>query len=176
MNAIKLFGAAAVIVLTSTALHAASDYLMEIDGLKGKVVPAPKPKPTPLPRAVLVPQNPTPGLLLPAVQAVQPAAAPGAVVAPKSAAPALLASAAHVAKPATCGQGYTAIGLKLQKHEGKAWYEYQCVAEQQVDRTCNSDTSVTAVKDEFVSLPSDEQSHKSKLLMSYKCFHYVPVK
>lgn len=106
-----------------------------------------------------------------------PAAAPAsATFAPKGNTGTLAAPAVPAPLAASCGPGFSVSGLKLQKHEGKAWYEYQCVAEQQINRTCNADTTITAVKDEFVSLPSDEQSHNSRLQMSYKCWHYVPVK
>lgn len=85
--------------------------------------------------------------------------------------------AAHGApKPATCGPGFTAVGKKLVTHEGKKWYQYTCARQETIIRTCNADTDVTDVKDKIISLPSDGQSKKSKLQLSYKCFHYVPVK
>ncbi|WP_101759126.1 hypothetical protein [Oceanicoccus sp. KOV_DT_Chl] len=93
----------------------------------------------------------------------------------KSASPKVGFQAAGAAKPATCAQGFTPIGIKLQQHEGKKWYEYQCVSEQSINRICNADTQVTDVNDKIVSLPSDGKSKKSKIQLSYKCFNYVPV-
>ncbi|MGD2118643.1 MAG: hypothetical protein PVG66_09800 [Chromatiales bacterium] len=79
-------------------------------------------------------------------------------------------------KPATCAPGFIPVDKKLVEHEGKKWYEYNCVHQEVINRTCNMDTQVTNVKNDFVSLPSDGKSKKSKLMMSYKCFNYVPVK
>jgi len=84
-------------------------------------------------------------------------------------------TAVTVAKPATCAPGFVAIDKKLVSHEGKKWYEYSCVQQKVINRTCNADTSVIDVDDKFVSMPSDGKSKKSKLYMSYKCFNYVPV-
>lgn len=84
-------------------------------------------------------------------------------------------AAQAVAKPATCASGFVAVGKKLVQHEGKKWYEYTCAHEEVINRVCNTDTQVIDVKDKFISLPSDGQSKKSKLQMSYKCFNYVPV-
>lgn len=91
----------------------------------------------------------------------------------QKASPTFTATAA--AKPATCGKGFTAVGKKLINHEGKKWYEYTCARQEVIIRTCNADTQVTNVKNNFISLPSDGKSKNSKLNMSYKCFNYVPV-
>lgn len=85
-------------------------------------------------------------------------------------------AAAGVPLPAVCGKGFTPVGQKLVKHEGKAWYQYTCARQEDIVRTCNADTDVTDVKDSIVSLPSDGTSQNSRLQLSYKCFHYVPVK
>ena len=82
---------------------------------------------------------------------------------------------AGMPKAATCAKGFTVVGKKLMKHEGKSWYEYTCARQETIVRTCNADTDVTDIKNDIVSLPSDGQSHNSKLQLSYKCFNYVPV-
>ena len=89
--------------------------------------------------------------------------------------PKMSIAAQGAAKPAVCGAGFTAVGKKLVTHEGKKWYEYTCAYQKTITRVCNSDTQVTDIKDKIVSLPSDGQSKKSKIQMSYKCFNYVPV-
>jgi len=89
--------------------------------------------------------------------------------------PQLKIQASGAAKPPTCAVGFTPVGMKLVEHEGKKWYEYSCVREEIINRTCNTDTQVYDVNDKFISLPSDGVSKKSKLQMQYKCFNYVPV-
>jgi hypothetical protein len=81
-----------------------------------------------------------------------------------------------IPKPPTCASDFTPVGIKLVKHEGKQWYEYSCAREETIVRSCNADTDVTAVKNDIISLPSDGKNQNSKLQLSYKCFHYVPVK
>lgn len=114
--------------------------------------------------------------LLASVIATSIAQAEGLQLKAQQAKPTANFQAAGAPKPPACAQGFTPVGMKLQEHEGKKWYEYQCAYQQNINRTCNADTDVTEVKDQIISLPSDEQSHKSKMMLSYKCFHYVPVK
>lgn len=78
--------------------------------------------------------------------------------------------------PAQCAPGFTPIKIKLIKHEGKRWYQYDCVQQKVIKRSCNADTEVINVKNQFVTLPSDGKSNDSKLFLSYGCFNYIPVK
>jgi len=95
---------------------------------------------------------------------------------PQMATPKTVLSAVSMAKPAQCAAGFTPINLKLVEHEGKKWYQYDCVQQKVIKRSCNADTEVIKVKNQFVSLPSDGQSDNSKMYLSYSCFNYVPVK
>ena len=79
-------------------------------------------------------------------------------------------------KPAVCASGYKVIGKKLINHEGKEWYTYQCVQQQNITPKCNADTDVIKVKNKFVGKPSDGVNKNFKVMMSYECFNYVPVK
>lgn len=78
-------------------------------------------------------------------------------------------------KPAVCASGYKVIGKKLINHEGKKWYTYQCVQQQNISPKCNADTDVIKVKNKFIGKPSDGVNNNFKVMMSYECFNYVPV-
>lgn len=79
-------------------------------------------------------------------------------------------------KPAVCASGYFAVNKKLMNFEGKKWYAYQCIQQQNIKPKCSTDTGVIKVKNQFVGKPSDGVNSKFKVMMSYECFHYIPVK
>ncbi len=82
---------------------------------------------------------------------------------------------ANIPKPPKCATGFTVVGKKLITHEGNKWWEYTCAYQKTVTRICNADTVIDDIKNKFISLPSDGQSSKTKVQMSYKCINYNPV-
>lgn len=90
--------------------------------------------------------------------------------------PKLKVAANHIVNPPQCAEGFTPINIKLVEHEGEKWYQYDCVQQKVIKRSCNADTEVTNVKNKFIDMPSDGKSNNSKLNLSYTCFNYIPVK
>lgn len=93
---------------------------------------------------------------------------------PKRAKTSQLTKATFV-KPALCANGYKVINKNLVQHEGKKWYTYQCVQQQNIKPKCNADTDVTKVKNNIVGKPHDKVNHDFKIMMSYECSRYIPV-